>query len=104
MFFDAAEFKYIKNLHKIRASGCDDNNAHHVRCRQKLAAASHEDSGLEEPDCGRQPRPGRFVRRQKLKGLLQLEGAIDIQDNWREMEEEEIKQIRKERRSRRGSS
>ena len=44
-----------------------------------------------------------FVRRQKLKGLLQLEGAIDMQDNWREMEEEEIKQIRKERRSRRGS-
>ena len=42
-----------------------------------------------------------YIQAKKLRGLLGLEGKIDIQDNWAQLERLELKEQRSARRRRR---
>jgi Arc/MetJ family transcription regulator len=39
-----------------------------------------------------------FIRRQKLDELRRLLGTMDLEDNWREMEERELEDMRRNER------
>lgn len=36
-----------------------------------------------------------LIRRQKLKGLRELLGTMDLEDNWKELEEQELEEMRR---------
>lgn len=36
-----------------------------------------------------------LIRRQKLKGLRDLLGTMDLEDNWKELEEQELEEMRR---------
>ena len=69
---------------------------------EKLLKAAMKWAGVKSKTSAVKRALEEWVRQQKLQGLLGMEGKIEIEDNWRDLEDAELKESKPVKKPRHG--